>query len=422
MGAPVSTIGGIHTAGIEPAENGKRTGGSDRLTDAECRNAKPDVSVRKLSDGKGLYLAIMPNGAKLWRVKYRHDGKERVYSIGPYDEIGLARAREERDRARDWLKAGKDPTIERRVAKANAAAQQATSFRAVGDEFLAKQQNSERHARTQKRLLEHDIYPVLGNLPVAEVEQGPSICLEALKRIERRGTLEMAAKAKRLCSQIMRYAVATARAKSDPFLLLNGALKPPATKHRATIPLVDMPALFKAMAKVPAEANTKLAFYLTLLTAARTGETRFATWGEIHGDRWRVPAERMKMRRDHVVPLSKQAAQILALAKPLRQSDDAGALIFPGFTRHGALSENALLALLARAGFYGRQTTHGFRASFSTWAHEEYEAAPDVIEACLAHTIPGVRGDYNRATYLSKRRELLQAWADQCDAWGMRIA
>ena len=183
-----------------------------------------------------------------------------------------------------------------------------------------------------------------------------------------------------------------------------------------------MPALLKTIAAVPAELNTRLAFYWLLLTASRTGEMRFATWDEIEdGKLWRVPAERMKMQRPHVVPLSRQAQAVLKRAQDIRTGPGGEALLFPGFTRHGALSENALLALLARAGYFGRQTGHGFRASFSTWAHEVHEADPDVIEACLAHVKEGVRGIYNRASYLSKRSVLLQAWADQCTAWGMRL-
>src|SRR4029434_2292006 len=172
--------------------------------------------------------------------------------------------------------------------------------------------------------------------------------------------------------------------------------------------------LFKAVAAVPSEVNTKLALYWLILTAARTVEMRFATWGEIEGGKaWRVPATRMKMRREHLVPLSRQCQQILERAAELRTGPESSALLFPGFTRHGALSENAVLALLARAGFYGRQTGHGFRASFSTWAHEVAEADPDVIETCLAHRRGDVRAAYNRASYLSRRLELLQAWADQ---------
>jgi len=246
--------------------------------------------------------------------------------------------------------------------------------------------------------------------------------LDVLRRFEERGTLEMAAKCRRMTSQIFRYAASRALVTSDPAALLVGAIKTPSVRHRATVALKEMPALLKTIAKVPSELNTKLAFYWVLLTACRTGEMRGATWGEIEGGKtWRIPAERMKMDREHVVPLSTQAQQVLQRAQPLRTSDDESALLFPGFTRHGALSENALLALLARAGYYGRQTAHGFRASFSTWAHEVAEADPDVTEACLAHTRGDVRAVYNRAAYLSRRRELLQAWADQLEAWGMRL-
>jgi integrase len=246
--------------------------------------------------------------------------------------------------------------------------------------------------------------------------------LETLRRIERRGALETAAKCRRITSQIFRYAIQTARAKDDPVVALKGAIATPDTQHRATIQAGEMPALFKALTQVSAELNTKAALYWLILTACRTTEMRFATWSEIeNGKTWRIPALRMKMREGHVVPLSKQARRILEIAKPLRRSDEASALLFPGFTRHGALSENALLALLARAGYFGRQTAHGFRASFSTWAHEVRDADPDVIEACLAHRRGDVRAVYNRASYLSRRLELLQAWADQCEAWGMRL-
>jgi integrase len=186
-----------------------------------------------------------------------------------------------------------------------------------------------------------------------------------------------------------------------------------------------MPALFEALHKVPAEDITKLAMYWLIVTAARTEEMRFAMWSEIEnwkgGRIWRISGERMKMEREHVVPISRQGEEILKLAAAMRTSEDDDALIFPGFTRHGALSENALLALLARAGFFGRQTSHGFRGSFSTWAHEVAEANPDVIELCLAHVQGDIRGVYNDAKYIPQRRALLQQWADQCMAWGMRL-
>ena len=435
MGATVFRIGGNGPAESNPgtpdlgAESnpstrndggiGRGHRGINRLVNAECLSAKPREKVYTLTDGDGMFLLVKPNGSKLWQIGYRFAGKEKTYSIGPYPDVTLEAARVERAKVRAWLREGKDPTVQKHLDRATVAAMQGTTFRVVADEWLPRQDYTERHRKTQKAKLETFLYPYLGNLPVAEI--GVPLALETLRRVEQRGTLETAAKCRRMGSQIFRYAIQTARATVDPFANLSGAIKSPPTKHRATVPLADMPSLFKALAEVPAELNTKLAFYWLLLTATRSSETRLATWGEIHGERWRVPAERMKMNREHVVPLSRQTLAVLKRARELRTGPEDTALLFPGFTRHGALSENALLALLARAGFYGRQTAHGFRASFSTWGHEEHEADPDVIEACLAHAIPGVRGDYNRATYVKQRLVLLQAWADQCEAWGMKL-
>ena len=393
--------------------------GTDRLRDADCRNAQAGGKIKKLSDGRGMYLAVMPNGSKLWRVKYRHAGKERVFSIGPYPEITLAEARDKRDQARAVLRDGKDPIIDRKVQRAAVRAVQGITFKAVAEEWLERQRFSDGHKQATRDRLDNDLLPTLGALPVREIT--PAIALATLRRIEKRGALETAAKCRRLAGQVFRFAIQTARADADPVAPLKGALRTPDTKNRATIPLDEMPSLFAALAQVPAEINTKLALYWTMLTCARTQEMRFATWSEIRGDRWAVPADRMKSRREHIVPLSTQALDVLERAKTIRTTEDASALLFPGFTRAGSLSENALLALLARSGFYGRQTTHGFRATFSTWAHEELEADPDHIEACLAHVVPGVRGDYNRATYLKQRAPILQAWADQLTKWGMAI-
>lgn len=403
--------------------------GKDRLNDSECRkkthldeDGKRREPPYKLSDGQGLYLLVQPHGARLWRLKYRHGGKEGVYAIGVYSEVSLADARAERDRAREWLRAGKDPIIERRTAKALGAAAQASTFRAIAEEWFTKMKRewSKVHQDAQRVRLDDDLLPYLGDIPLADVK--PAVVLEALQRVEARGAFETASRCRIIVSQIFRYAAQTSRADSDPAALLAGALKRPPRVHRATVATKELPAMFKAIAAVPAEPVTKLAFFWLVLTAARTGEMRFAMWGEIeHGNVWRIPAERMKMDREHVVPLSRQAREILEAARKLRTSTDAEALIFPGFTRHGALSENALLALLARAGYFGRQTSHGFRASFSTWAHEVAEADPDVIEACLAHVRGDVRGIYNRSQYLSRRLELLQRWADQCSAWGMKL-
>jgi integrase len=404
-GAPSPSIGGI---------------GSDRLTDRACKAGRPGPTARKLFDGKGLYLLVQPSGAKLWRLKYRHGGTERTYAIGAYDEVTLAEARVERDRARAWLREGKDPVGERRLERAGQVAKRTTTFEAIAREFIGLQDWSPAHRVAVEHRLEGELLPDLGRLPVDTIT--PQIVLAALKKIEARGALETASKCRVLASQVFRHAIVTGRLQVDPAAHLSGAMIARAPVNRATIPLDQMPALFAALAKVPAEANTKLALYWLVLTATRTSEMRFAAWAEIDAKAklWRIPAARMKMRDPHVVPLSKQAIRVLDLARPLRRSDEADALIFPGFTRAGSLSENALLAMIARAGFYGRQTSHGFRAAFSTWAHETYEADPDVIEACLAHRRGDVRGIYNRSAYLSQRLALLQAWGDQLETWGMR--
>lgn len=422
MGISVRLIGGID--GPKPqTPRTARTTGADRLTDAACRAANPHETAYKLRDGRGLYLVVQPNGSKLWRLDYRLPGKKnkQPYSIGAYPENSIKTARAERDRAREWVRQGLNPTIQRRVAKATNAATQATSFALVAEEWFGKKTKewSLQHRQAQRSRLDRELLPQLGGLPIADIR--PAQLLETLRRIEQRGAHEVVAKCRILLRNILAYAVNTNRVAMDPTTTLAGAFTRPAVVNRATIAASEMPNLFKALAAVPAELNTKLACYWLILTASRTGEIRFATWGEIDGKRWRIPGARMKMKREHVVPLSRQAEEVLQQAQALRTSDGSDALIFPGFTRAGSLSENALLALLARAGFFGRQTTHGFRASFSTWAHEVQEADPDVIEACLAHVKEGVRGIYNRSTYLSRRLELLQAWSDQCTAWGMRL-
>ncbi len=424
MGGTKSENRGIDAPGVEPAPKAKRRG-QNWLTDRECDAARTSDAPSKLSDGKGLYLLVNPGdyGSKLWRLKYRYGGKERVYSIGAYPDVTLEKAREKRDEAREWLREGKDPVIERRLAKAAAEAKQADTFELVAREFLALQAGkwSLDHAVAVARRLEAELLPDLGRLPVSGITA--PIALATLRKIEKRGALETASKSRVLGSQIARYAIVTGRMAIDPFAHLSEVMQPRKTVNRATIPLDEMPALFAALAKVPAEANTRAALYWLVLTVTRTTETRMASWLEIDmkAKLWRIPAARMKMRDPHIVPLSTQALQVLELARPLRTSDDPGALIFPGFTKAGNLSENAILALLARAGFYGRQTGHGFRASFSTWANETHAADPDVIEACLAHKPGGVRHDYNHATYLAQRRKVLQAWADQCAAWGMTL-
>ena len=395
--------------------------GTDRLSDKMCRGIAAGPALVKLSDGDGLYLAVLPSGVKSWRLKYRLAGAEKTYAIGQYPKVTLAEARQRRDEARKLLRDGKDPVAERRRVRDTPPPPlpAVTTFQAVAGDYLARKSYSFHHNRELRRILADDLGPNIGHLDVAEIDT-PTL-LAALRKIEDRGHLETLAKARRFASQVFRYAIATGHAKSDPAQpIARDVLKTPDVQHRATIKGSEFPALLKALAAVPCELNTRLAMQWVLLTACRTTEMRLAPWGEIDGDNWIVPAARMKMKRDHMVPLSTHAKAVLQAARALRTSADDAALIFPGFTRAGHLSENALLALLARCGYYGRQTTHGFRAAFSTWAHEVAEADVDVIEACLAHVQGGVRGVYNRAMYLPQRRALLQRWGDQLSAWGLQ--
>lgn len=397
-----------------------------RLKDAVCSDAAPREKQYKLFDGDGLYLQVMPTGAKYWRLKYRLAGADKTYAIGVYPEITLSAAREQRDRARAWLREGKDPTLERRCVKARATTEQETTFKVAAEAWYAEVAPTWApvHRATQRTRLDSDLLPYLGSFPMKDIT--PAELLGALQRIYDRGAYDVVGKCKTIFSQVFRHSSVTTGLVADPAGMLQGRLqRPTPVVHRKRIPAEDLPQLFSDLREMPAEPVTKLALYFTIVTAARTGEVRFATWAEIQkgkrGEIWRVPPERMKMKREHVVPLSPIAIEILNMANGLRTSSDAGALIFPGFTKHGALSENAFLALLSRAGYFGRQTTHGFRGSFSTWAHEEAEANPDVIELCLAHVQGGVRGHYNDAKYLPQRRELLTAWAEQCKAWGMTL-
>jgi integrase len=433
-------VGGIGPAGASAnserrSEPGIRNG-KDRLSDTRIRAARPRSKPYKLTDGAALYVLISPTGAKLWRLKYRFVGAEgsydeRSYSIGAYPEVTIVKARAARDQARDWLRDGLDPNVQRRVEHSTVAAAQAMTFAAVCEEWFAAKSRkwSANHRDAQRRLLARFVLPSLGALPFASVE-APHL-LECLSAIERRGAHELLAKTRQILGQVCRYGIAKGRRTTDPSAALKGAFERPPVINRATVPAAKLPALFKALHAVPAELTTKLALYFQIATGVRPGEVRFATWGEVdHAKKlWRIGARRMKMRRDFVQPLSPLAIDVLKRAAELRQTRDPGELIFPGFTRTGHLSENAFTALLARAGFYGRQTAHGFRSAFRTWAGEwepedgkgEKEFDPVAVELCLAHRPAGVAGIYNRGEYLPARRRILGHWAEHLVECGLRL-
>lgn len=388
------------------------------LTDTSCRNAKPKSKVYKLSDGGGMYLAVSPQGGKWWRLKYRFAGKEKLLALGTYPEIGLADARERRDEARKLLAKGIDPGAARKEAKAAHEAKMVNTFEAVARDWLAKQRPtwSESHARITLRRLEHDIFPALGDRPVADIT-APEL-LAVLRLIEARGAVETAHRLKQACGQIFRYAIAEGKALRDPSADIREALIPTGKdKHHASLKEPKkIGALLRAIANYDGSFVTKCALQLAPLVFVRPGELRRAEWSEIDLDaaEWRIPPEKMKTGARHIVPLSRQAVAVIRELQPLTGS---GRYVFP-CARPGPrpMSENTVNAALRRLGYSKDEATgHGFRSMASTLLNEQGWHR-DAIERQLAHGERSkVRAAYNHAEHLAERRKMMQAWADYLD-------
>ena len=394
------------------------------LTDVAIRSAKPQTKPFKLFDRGGLHLIVTPTGSKWWRWKYRFGGKEKGLSFGVYPDVSLKAARDKRDDARERLAAGIDPGEARKAEKIAQAG--AESFEAVAREWHAKFSPGwvASHGDRILRRLEKDLFPWLGKRAIAEIK-APEL-LAVLRRIESRGAQETAHRAMQNCGQVFRYAVATGRAERDPTGDLRGALPPPKEKHHASIiEPKRIGALLRAIDAYEGYFVTKCALRLAPLVFVRPGELRKARWPEIDLEKaeWRIPGERMKMREQHIVPLSVQAVDILRELEPLTNrgitaKPDAPRYVFPGGrSRERPMSENAILAALRRMGYPKEEMTgHGFRSMASTLLHEQgwnHQA----IERQLAHAERNaVSAAYNFAEHLPERRKMMQAWADYLDA------
>ena len=386
------------------------------LTVVSIRNAVSKEKPYKIFDGRGLYLLVNPTGSKLWRFKYTLAKREKLISFGPFPEVSLSQARNLRAHARSQLIAGIDPSAARK-AQQEAKVSNGATFELVAREWLAKFSPTwaPSHASKVIRRLERDIYPWLGNRPINEI--GARELLTALQRIERRGAVETAHRAKQNCSQVFRYAIATGRAERDPSADLKGALPPPKTKHHASITdPKKIGALLRAIDGYEGSQVTRLALQLAPLVFVRPGELRAAEWAEFKLDasEWRISATRMKMRSEHVVPLSTQARRIL---DELKRHTGSGTYVFPGVRSRGrCMSENTLNAALRRLGYTSSDmTTHGFRSMASTCLNE-MGWNRDAIERQLAHSDrDSIRAAYNYAEHLPLRREMMQAWADYLD-------
>ena len=387
------------------------------LTDTAIRNAKPKEKPYKLADEKGLFLLVHPNGGRYWRFKYRFVGKEKLLALGIYPDVSLKEARERRDNARKQVAADIDPGQHRKALKAAKATCAENSFEIVAREWFAKHSPNwaVNHSSKILRRLERDIFPWIGNRPIADIT-APEL-LTVLRRIENRGALETAHRALQNCGQVFRYAVATGRAERDPSGDLRGALPPTKQIHHASI--TDPKAiggLLRTIKGYQGSFITKCALQLAPLVFVRPGELRKAEWSEFDLDaaEWRIPAARMKMREQHIVPLSSQAVAIL---RELYALTGNGRYVFPGArTNERPMSENTINAALRRLGYSGNEMTgHGFRSMASTILNEQgwYR---DAIERQLAHAERNsVRAAYNYAEHLAERRKMMQAWADYLD-------
>jgi integrase len=386
---------------------------TNKLTDIQVKAAKPGDRPYKLADGLGLTLLVQPGGARLWRFRYRWRGRERMLSLGQYPDTGLGLARDKRDAARKLLAAGVDPSAERKAAK------QAATFRELAEEFQRKKQAG-LHEKTRSKatwMLETFLYPKVGGIPIAELKAAE--LLPALRALEAVGYHETAHRCRSLVSRICRYAVATGRAERDAAADLRGALAPVKTENRAAITEPKrIGELLRAIDGFTGQPQVWYALRLAPLVFVRPGELRGAEWGEFElsglKPEWRIAAARMKISREHVVPLSRQA---VALLTELRELTGDGRLLFPSVrSKDRPISDNSINAALRRLG-YGREemTGHGFRAMASTRLNET-GFPPDVIELQLAHVERNkTRAAYNRAERIEERRDMMQQWADCLD-------
>ncbi|MEI8171702.1 MAG: integrase arm-type DNA-binding domain-containing protein [Rhodoferax sp.] len=384
------------------------------LTDAQLRNL---TDPGKHADGFGLYLELTKTGGRYWRMKYRYGGKEKRLAFGVYPGVSLKDARDLASKARQVLKDGIDPGELRRADKAKTAFETVNTFEAVARDWMTHQA-SRWDIETAGRIratLENDIFKTLGSRPLAAIKPGE--IMEAVKKIEARGAADQAGRVLQRVKAVYRWAVIHERIESNPMLDLvpSEVLKPRTVQHRAAMTDKELPEFLPKLAAYEGDPTTVHGLRFMILTATRPGETRGALWAEFDLDAalWVIPAERMKMRTEHRVPLSAQAVEILRFMQTL--SGDC-ALVFPSpVYRSKPLSENTFNSALARMGYKYTATAHGFRALFSTVANEN-NWNPDVIERQLAHKEANeIRAAYHRSTYLKDRERLMQWWADYLD-------
>lgn len=385
------------------------------LTELEIRHAKPQDKPYSKSDGNSLSLLIEPNGSKGWRFRFRFNNKAKMMSLGTYPIVSLTEARQKRDEAKKLVLSGIDPSELRKEQKRAKSHALAETFEAIAREWYAKRQDrwSVGYRDDMMSAFEKDIFPYIGYRPIREIK--PLELMAALSKMEERGATEKARKVRQRCGEVWKYAIITGRAEYNPAPDLASAMVPHKRQNYAHLSISELPEFLNSIDGYMGSQLVKLAVRLLIITGVRPGELRNATWSEINLENalWEIPAERMKMKRPHVVPLSIQAVNILKQIYPISGRYE---FVFPGRTQHSKpISEMTLNGLIKRIGYSGRATGHGFRHTMSTILHEQgYNTA--WIETQLAHVDKNsIRGTYNHAQYLDGRREMLQWYADYMD-------
>jgi len=386
------------------------------LSDMKVQKAKSKDKPVTLFDGGGLFLMVTPTGGKLWRFKYRYDGKQKLLALGAYPEISLLDARQKREEARRQLAHDIDPGAVRKAQK-QANIQETETFEVIAREWHNKFMHTWKESHSSRVLsrLERDVFPHLKLRPIAQIK-APEL-LGVLRRLESRGILHTAHIVRSICGQIFRYAVATGRAERDPSADLRGALTPVKTINRAAITEpIKVGELLRAIACYKGSFVVQSALKFAPLTFVRPGELRHAEWAEIDFEKaeWNIPAHKMKMKQAHLVPLSRQAIEILIELKKLTGT---GRYVFSGRTSERPMSDNAILAALRYMGFEKSEMSgHGFRAMARTILDEVLQVRPDFIEHQLAHAVRDPNGRaYNRTAHLAERKKMMQTWADYLD-------
>ncbi len=388
------------------------------LTDLAARRAKPKDRDYKLSVSKGLYLLIKNSGSKYWRLKYRYAGKEKTLALGVYPEISLSEAVDLRDKARKQLRDGHDPSLERKKQKLKQKVDSENTFEAISRAWwdLKSKTWAQNHSERVIRSLEHDVFPFIGSIPINQIDT--VIMKSVVDPIQQRGALDIAARVRQRCSSVFKYGMVLGACVSDPAEPLKVVMEPPKKGHSPALTAKEMPEFLAKVRNYNCTTQTRLAIRILMLTFVRTVELIGARWEEIDWEEaiWNIPAERMKEKRAHFVPLSRQSLDCL---EQLQAVTGRCELLFPkkGTSRE-PMSNSTILRVIDRVGYKGRMTGHGFRSVASSALNESGKFDPDAIERQLSHEDRNdVRAAYNRAKYINERRKMMQWWAETVDSY-----